>query len=39
MPDVTQLLNAIDAGDPKTAEQMLPLCNALRHLSVYDKNG
>lgn len=25
MPDVTQLLNAIDAGDPKAADQLLPL--------------
>lgn len=25
MPDVTQLLNAIDAGDPHAAEQLLPL--------------
>ena len=25
MPHVTQLLNAIDAGDPKAAEQLLPL--------------
>src|SRR3954467_15796163 len=25
MSDVTQLLNAIDAGDPKAADQLLPL--------------
>src|SRR5262245_59420503 len=25
MPDVTKLLNAIEAGDPKAAEQLLPL--------------
>ena len=33
-PDVTQLLNAIDAGDPKAAEQLLPLVyGALRKLA------
>lgn len=25
MPDATQLLNAIDAGDPRAAEELLPL--------------
>ena len=25
MSDVTQLLNAIDGGDPKAADQLLPL--------------
>ncbi len=35
MPDVTQLLNAIDAGDPKAADQLLPLVyEELRKLAV-----
>lgn len=25
MSDITQILNAIDAGDPKAADQLLPL--------------
>jgi RNA polymerase sigma factor (TIGR02999 family) len=34
-PDVTQLLNAIDAGDPKAADQLLPLVyGELRKLAV-----
>src|SRR4030095_9460888 len=34
MSDVTQLLNAIDAGDPKAAEDLLPLVyKELRHLA------
>jgi hypothetical protein len=33
--DVTQLLDAIDAGDPKAANQLLPLVyNELRALAV-----
>src|SRR5262245_59303224 len=35
MSDVTQLLNAIDAGDPKAADQLLPLVyEELRRLAV-----
>jgi len=35
MSDVTQLLNAIDAGDPKAADQLLPLVyEELRKLAV-----
>ena len=35
MSDVTQLLNAIDAGDPKAADQLLPLVyDELRKLAV-----
>jgi len=35
MPDVTQLLSAIDAGDPKAADQLLPLVyGELRKLAV-----
>ena len=35
MSDVTQLLNAIDAGDPKAADQLLPLVYAeLRKLAL-----
>ena len=35
MSDVTQILNAIDAGDPKAAEQLLPLVyNELRKLAA-----
>lgn len=35
MSDVTQLLSAIDAGDPKAANQLLPLVyEALRKLAV-----
>jgi RNA polymerase sigma factor (TIGR02999 family) len=35
MSDVTQLLNAIDAGDPKVADQLLPLVyEELRKLAV-----
>jgi hypothetical protein len=30
MSDVTQILNAIDQGDPKAAEQLLPLVYAGR---------
>src|SRR5688572_1639199 len=34
-PDVTQLLNAVDAGDPKAADQLLPLVyGELRKLAV-----
>src|SRR5262245_29295162 len=35
MPDITQLLNAIDAGDPKAADQLLPLVyDELRKLAA-----
>jgi RNA polymerase sigma factor (TIGR02999 family) len=35
MPDVTQILNAIDAGDPRAAEQLLPLVyDELRKLAA-----
>ena len=35
MSDVTQLLSAIDAGDPKAADQLLPLVyGELRKLAV-----
>ena len=35
MSDVTQLLNAVDAGDPKAADQLLPLVyEELRKLAV-----
>ena len=35
MPDITQLLNAIDAGEPKAADQLLPLVyEELRKLAV-----
>jgi RNA polymerase sigma factor (sigma-70 family) len=35
MADVTQILNAIDAGDPRAAEQLLPLVyNELRQLAA-----
>ena len=35
MSDVTQLLSAIDAGDPKAADQLLPLVyQELRKLAV-----
>ncbi len=35
MSDVTQLLNAIDAGDPKAADQLLPLVyDELRKLAA-----
>src|SRR5262249_23911907 len=35
MPDVTQILNAIDAGDPHAAEQLLPLVyDELRKLAA-----
>ena len=35
MPDVTQILNAIDAGDPRAADQLLPLVyDELRKLAV-----
>ena len=35
MPDVTELLSAIDAGDPKAADQLLPLVyGELRKLAV-----
>jgi DNA-directed RNA polymerase specialized sigma24 family protein len=35
MSDVTQILNAIDAGDPKAAEQFLPLVyDELRKLAA-----
>jgi RNA polymerase sigma factor (TIGR02999 family) len=35
MSDVTQLLNAIDAGDPKAADQLLPLVyEELRRLAM-----
>ena len=35
MSDVTQILNAIDAGDPQAAEQLLPLVyNELRKLAA-----
>ena len=35
MSDVTQLLNAIDAGDPKAADQLLPLVyEELRKLAI-----
>ena len=35
MPDATQLLSAIDAGDPKTAAQLLPLVyDELRKLAA-----
>src|SRR5262245_30695188 len=34
MPDVTQILNAIEQGDPSAAEQLLPLVyDALRKLA------
>ena len=36
MPDVTQLQNAIDAGDPKAAEQLLPpVYDELRRLAAF----
>ncbi len=36
MSDVTRLLNAIDAGDPKAADQLLPLVyEELRKLAVF----
>src|SRR4051812_15098171 len=36
MSDITQLLNAIDAGAPKAAEQLLPLVyDELRRLAAY----
>jgi hypothetical protein len=35
MPDVTQLLSAIDTGDPKAADQLLPLVyGELRKLAI-----
>lgn len=35
MPDVTQLLSAIEAGDPKAADQLLPLVyDELRRLAA-----
>ena len=35
MPDVTQLLHALDAGDPKAADQLLPLVyEELRRLAA-----
>jgi RNA polymerase sigma factor (TIGR02999 family) len=35
MPDVTQILNAIDAGDPRAASQLLPLVyDELRKLAA-----
>ena len=35
MPDVTQLLNAIEAGEPKAADELLPLVyDELRKLAV-----
>ena len=35
MPDVTRLLSAIDAGDPKAADQLLPLVyQELRKLAI-----
>lgn len=35
MPDVTQLLHAIEAGEPKAAEQLLPLVyEELRRLAA-----
>ena len=35
MPDVTQILNAIDAGDPQAASQLLPLVyDELRRLAA-----
>jgi hypothetical protein len=35
MPDVTQILAAIDAGDPHAAEQLLPLVyDELRKLAA-----
>jgi hypothetical protein len=35
MSDVTQMLNAIDAGDPKAAQELLPLVyEELRRLAA-----
>lgn len=40
MSDVTQLLEAIDAGDPKSAEDLLPLVYAeLRRLAAHRLSG
>jgi len=44
MPEVTEILNAIDAGDPRAAEQLLPLVyDELRKLAAakmaYEKPG
>jgi RNA polymerase sigma factor (TIGR02999 family) len=38
MPDVTQILSAIDAGDPRAADQLLPLVyDELRKLAAARK--
>ena len=40
MPDVTQLLSAIEAGDPKAADQLLPLVyEQLRKLAAHRLAG
>ena len=40
MSDVTQLLSAIDAGDPKAADQLLPLVyEELRRLAAHRLAG
>ena len=40
MPDVTQLLHALDAGDPKAADQLLPLVyEQLRKLAAHRLAG
>ncbi len=40
MPDVTQLLHALEAGEPKAAEQLLPLVyDELRKLAAHRLTG
>lgn len=40
MSDVTQILGAIQQGDPKAADELLPLVyQELRRLAVFNRDG